>query len=242
MAKKVGFALVIVIVFAAFGVWLVSSNLDSFVKAAIEKYASAATQTKVSVSGVKITLSAGEATISGLTVGNPSGYAGDAFKLGNITMALDTSSVSGTGPVVITKIDVSEPQVTYELGAGGSNLQVIENNAKAYAASVGGSGSASPSGNGRKITINDLTIQNGQIKLSAPLLQGKTVTVPLPPIHLTGLGKNGGTTPAEIAGQIMAAITSEAARAGASALTQQVQGLVGGASGVGSQIKGLFGK
>ena len=98
------------------------------------------------------------------------------------------------------------------------------------------------------MTIDDLTVQNGQATVNSPMLQGKTLTVPLPPLHLTGLGKGGGATPAQISGEVMAALTSEAAQASANALAQQVQGLVGGAvSGagagdIGSQVKGLFGK
>src|SRR6202000_495394 len=100
MLKKIGIGLVVLLVIIAGVSWYLYSNLDSYVKAAIEKYASDATQTAVRVDSVKISLSTGEGTITGLTVANPDGYSSaKAVSIGTILMRLDIGSVRGTGPI-----------------------------------------------------------------------------------------------------------------------------------------------
>ncbi|TAL03770.1 MAG: hypothetical protein EPO08_03225 [Rhodospirillaceae bacterium] len=250
MLKKIGIGIGVIILIAAGAFWYLFSNLDSLIKAGIEKYGSAATQASVTVSGVKLSLSSGEGSITGLNVGNPKGFTTpNALALGAITVQLDTGSITGNGPIVVKEIVISQPQVTYEVGGGGSNLQTIQKNTKDFAG-AGGSTSNS-SGSTRKEIIENLYVRDGQIGVSASALGGKTITVPLPTIHLTNIGKgNGGATPAEIADQVLGAISSEAAKVGANALAQQVEGAVGGAlsgaaqgtQGVGGQLKGLFGQ
>jgi len=264
MWKKIGIGVVVLILIVAGAAWYLLSNLDSIVKAAIEKYGSAATQASVTVDSVKITLTSGEGTLSGVTVGNPKGYnTPSAMKFGSVTVKLDTSSVTGNGPIIIKEIDIDQPQVTYEAGgSGGSNLQTIQSNAQAYAKSMSGGGSpggqapaqpASSSGGSpeRKVIISDLYVRGGQVGVSATVLQGKSLNVPLPEIHLTNIGKSGGgATPAQVADQVLGAISDAAAKAGSSALAEQVKSAVSGAmqkgtSGaqdLGGQIKGLFGK
>jgi hypothetical protein len=257
MAKKIGIGVVVLLLIVGGAAWYLLSNLDSIVKAAIEKYGSEATQASVTVDSVKITLSSGEGTLAGVTVGNPKGFSTpNAMTLGSVTVKLDSSSVTGSGPIVVKEIDVNQSQVTYEAGNGGSNLQTIQKNAQEYAQSMSGGGasgastsSASPSGGsqGRKVVIDDLYVRGGHVGVSATALKGKTLTVPLPDIHLTNIGKSsGGATPAQVADRVLGAISDAAAKAGSSALAQEVNAAVSGATSgaqdLGSQIKGLLGK
>ena len=56
--------------------------------------------------------------------------------------------------------------------------------------------------------IDDLYIRGGEIKVSAGFLAGKTLGTALPDIHLADIGRSdGGASPAEIAEQIISAIT-----------------------------------
>jgi len=88
--------------------------------------------------------------------------------------------------------------------------------------------------------------------VSATDLQDKTASASLPNIHLTDIGKKtGGATAAEVAEQVLEALSREAARAAA---TTNIGGLVekakSGAAGTiggaakegGAGLKGLFGK
>lgn len=253
MFKKIAIVLVVLIVVViGAAAWFLLSGLDSIVKGAIEKYGSEATQASVTVDSVKVSLQSGEATISGLVVGNPAGYATpSALTLGSITVKLDTSSLAGSGPIVIKQIDIAAPHVTYEVGAGGSNLQTIQKNAQAYAEKAGLTGASTPSDKPqRKLIIQDLYVRDGEVGVSATILQGKSLSAPLPLIHLTDIGKDGGgATPAEVARQVLGAITKDSVKVGAkalanvatSALTGAAEGVTGGAKGVGKELKGIFG-
>ena len=133
------------------------------------------------------------------------------------------------------------------------------------------SGSApSDSAAGPKVVISDFYIKGGKVNVSASLFKGKTMTTPLPDIHLTDIGKDsGGATPAEVVDQIITAITksssgaassldlsslgladisgkaAEMGGAAADAAKGALEGAVGGAGGaakdVGGALKGLFG-
>lgn len=252
MLKKIIVGVVVLIAIAGGVAWYLFSNLDSIVKAAIETYGTAAAQANVRVDKVSITIASGSATISGLTVANPKGFSNlHALDLGSVTAALDTSSITGSSPVVIKEVDVERPQVTYEVdNSGTSNLATIQKNAASYAG--GASGGTQASGqSGRKLVIDDLVIRQGQVSVSATALKGKSLTAPLPEIHLTNIGKSsGGATPGQVAGQVLAAISGAAAKVGSRELAKSVGAAVsnagsaasGGAQGVGGQIKGLFGK
>ncbi len=256
MLKKIAIGFAVLLVLIAGGVYYLFSNLDGFIKSAIETYGSQATQSSVSVGSVDISLTSGQGTISGITVGNPSGFSSNkALSVGAITVAIDTSSVPGNGPIVIKLVNISQPDVNYEVGQNGSNLQAIQRNVQAYAGGSGNSSSAaaaSPSASSgspqRKQIISDLTIDSGLVTASSPMLAGRELKVPLPSIHLTNLGaSSGGATAAQIGEQILSAITAKAAQAGSAAITNGVGGSalksLGGAGGNvgGGALKGLFG-
>ncbi len=252
MVKKIAIAVVILLVIIAGAAYFLLSNLDTIVKAAIEKYGTAATQATVKLDSVKISLTSGEGTLSGLSVGNPKGFATpQALYLGSINLKLDTSTVTGSGPIVIPEVTIEKPQVTYEVAAdGGSNLQTIEKNAMAYAGGNGGAsggGTTSGSAPGRKLIINDLYVRDGQIAISHALLRGKMPSASLPTIHLTNIGKDkGGASPAQIAQQVLGSITASASKVANIDLGKQLGTLKdavgGGAGSVTDQMKGLLGK
>jgi hypothetical protein len=256
MWKKIGLGLIVLLAIAAGALWYLVSNLDSLIKAAIEKFGSAATQTSVTADSVKLSLSSGAGTISGLSIGNPPGFVSpQALGVGAISVQLDTSSLTGNGPIVVRTINIAQPQINYEITGGvsltgvstSSNLQIIQNNVKNYAGRVAAAPpqSGTPARPARKEIINDLYVTGGEVNLIATtVLHGKKITVPLPAIHLTNIGRaSGGATPAQIASQIINAITSQAAKTGAAALTQQVKAAAGGAlpGNVGGTLKGLLG-
>ncbi len=245
MLKKIGIGVVVLLIVIAGGFYYLYSNLDAYIKAAIEKYGSEATQASVTLDKVTISITSGEGGLTGLVVGNPKGFATPrAITVGSIVLKLDTSTVTGSGPIVIKEIDIDKPQVTYEVGnSGTSNLSTIQNNAQAYAGGGGGSTTAS-GGQQRKLIINDLYVRDGQIGISATVLQGKTLNAPLPTIHLTNIGKSSnGATAGQVASDILGAITSEAAKVGSSQLAQSITSSVTGAGqGATGAIKGLFGK
>lgn len=212
--KKIILGVIAIIVLAVVGIGtFIYVKSDSLVKAAIEKYGSEVAGAKVSVSSVKLQLTEGKATITGLTVGSPPGFNMTAIKLGEITVALDPGSVS-KNPIVIKQIQVGAPEVTYELGAnGGSNIQAIQDHAKAYVAK-GGAGSpaetAKPTEDNKpatKLVIDLLAVTSGKVTLAAPI-PGIAATAPLGDIRLTNIGKdNGGASSQQVAEQLLNALS-----------------------------------
>ena len=110
---KAFLALGIIAVIVAAGLYVLFTNLDRIVAAAIERYGSEATGTKVGVSSVRLDLKGGKGSIRHLRVGNPPGFSTpDAFRLEDISVAVDTGSVTGN-PVVIDQVTILSPRIAY---------------------------------------------------------------------------------------------------------------------------------
>lgn len=240
MRKIILVALALVAVAIGAGVAFLTSNLDGIVKKVIEAVGTEVAGVKVSVGEVKISLTEGKASISGLTVANPPGFAGaHAFSLGNIAVALDTGSL-GADPIVVKDVAVAAPRVSYELGTGGtSNLDAIRKNVAAK--SGGGGDKASSSEGGKKLVIDRLFISKGSVALAAPV-PGMKAEAALADITLTGIGrKSGGASAAEIATQVLDALTKSALKAGQSLTVGNVGDMVKGAV-PSDGLKGILGR
>ena len=156
---------------------------------------------------------------------------------------MDTGTIT-SDTIVIKEIIVQAPDITYEIGSGGSNLDKLKENADAYVkvASGGGGGSAD-SADGKKLIIEHLYIRDAKMNVSASFLGGKKFGATLPEIHLTDIGKeDNGAGPGEIADQVISAITDSATGAlsgidfgdMAGKVTEQLGDILGGAGGMAS--------
>lgn len=239
MIKKILLAVVAVIVIAAVGFYFLYANLGSILKAAIEKYGTEATQAQVRVESVTLSATNGSGAISGVVVGNPSGFtAPSAFELGTISLQVDIATLT-QNPVLIKEVVVAAPKVTYERGSNTGNLETIRDNVQRYAAAHAPAGGTGGSGSGgstaaktdeRKVIIENLYVRDGQVLVTATALQGRTLTTKLPAIHLRDVGKDkGGATPAEVAQRVVGAIADEAAKAGLADLNRSLRELGGAA-------------
>ena len=250
-------AIIVAVVVALFSYIYV--NLDSLVKEAIEKYGSEVAGVKVSLSAVKLDIPNGKASLSGLTVANPGGFnSPTAFKLGEISVALDTAKSSKT-LIAIDRILVAGPEVTYELSQnGGSNIQAIENNVNGYSAKAGGgstgnapAASSPDSKPAPKLMIDALDITGGKVTLASPI-PGVAGTGAMGDIHLTNIGKNGnGATAQQVAQQVLNALSTSAMKAGSNmgignavkSVQDSVNAIKGGDINKATEgLKGLLGK
>jgi len=218
--KKIIMGVIALVVLAVVGIGVfVYTQSDSLVKQAIEKYGSEVAGVKVSVGAVKLQLTEGKATVSGLSVANPSGFnSPTAFKLGEVSVALDPGSVS-KNPIVIKRILVASPEVTYEVGANGkSNIQTIQDNANAAIAKMGGGSSQeaqkpADDKNATKLVIDALDITNGKVTLASPI-PGVAAGAPLADIHQTNIGRDGGgASPQQVAEKVLSSVTQSANKA-----------------------------
>jgi len=246
--KKVMIGVVLLILVIAAALFFVVQNLDRYVAMLIEEYGSAATGARVDVASVEISLSSGEGRIRGLTIGSPAGFEADqSFRLGQIHLDLAVDSLT-RDPVVIERILIEKPEVTYEASLLGTNLGTIQKNVDAYTASMTGAakatGSEPASGAERKLLIQKLDIVGGHVQVLVGSAQGKAAEASIADIHLRDLGgKQGGLTGQQVAARILGVLTraalESAGRVDVEALRKGAADAAGKAAS--DAVKGLFG-
>lgn len=198
--------LIIVIALAA-ALYYVWTSLDSLVEAAIEKYGSQVTQTAVQVQEVKLqqTIAQGKGSIAGISVANPKGFsAPHAFTLGQIQTKIDIKTITQS-PIVIDEIVVAAPQMFFEINnETKANFNVLKDNiSRAIPTKPATKQTETKTPETEiKIIIRRLLIQDGKIQANVIPLD-KQLSTRLPRIELRNLGGKGGSTPAEIAKQVL---------------------------------------
>jgi len=258
--KKVliGGAVVLILVVAV--LMLVIGNINPIVKKGVETAGPKVLQAPLTLDKVDISVLSGSGKLSGLTIGNPAGFQTDyAFQLGKIEVELDTGSIT-TDTIHVKKILIDAPSIIFEGAFDKNNLGQLQANAAAYTASDTSGGPAkeqqAADSDGKKILIDHLAIQNGDVSISMKLLSDKDLTVELPTIELNDIGKDKDATLADAMKLVLAAINKAVVPAIQSKLNLneeldkavgQLQDKAGGAlqegtdNGLG-KIKGLFGK
>ncbi|MFO8023985.1 hypothetical protein [Thiohalophilus sp.] len=194
------FLMLIVIIAAVF---YVLTNLDSIVKAAIEKYGSQATQTAVQVDKVRIKLTEGDGTIFGLSVANPKGFALPyAVTLGETGLGIELKSIKKE-PYVINHITVREPRVFFEVNADNkTNLNELKKNLTAGLPSEEQGKPVDKTSAESRLIIRQLTFEQGRIDAKVTPLD-KNYELELPGINMTNLGGSQGATPTGLAREIL---------------------------------------
>lgn len=221
------------LVLIAGGAYWLHGNLDGLVQAAIGKYGSAMTGATVQVAGVKIKATDGQGTIKGLLVGNPAGFKTPyAVKADSIELEVDVASLT-KDVVLVKKIVVLSPEVIYEKGDTMTNVDALQANIARY---LGPSTNSRP---GKKLIVQEFTIRGAKAQASAAFMNGKTVTVALPDLHLRDLGKaKGGLTPGELGLEITNAV--EKRLTGAVSFDKLMNSVGGALDKAGNAIKGIF--
>jgi Cu/Ag efflux protein CusF len=259
MKKALLFGVVGILLLTIVGLAVFVAYLDAVVKAGIEAVGPKVTGTTVTVESVKLSFMTGEGRVKGLVIGNPKGYQSlSAFKLGDARVKVNVPSAL-TDKLIIDEIVVDAPDITYEVVVAGSNIAKIQENVSAFAKSLG-SGESAPKpakdvdAHEKKVQINHFIVRNGHVNASTI---GRTMTVPLPEIHLKDLGKDSqGTTVQMAFAQVIGEINKSALQAvassgkflekGAEAVGEAAKGLGSEAEKSGSKamegVKGLFGK
>jgi hypothetical protein len=114
--------------------------------------------------------------------------------------------------IVIKKVEVVEPDVTYEKEGKTDNFQALLANVQKNMPK-GESPKKEPEkeGQGKKLIINDFVIKKGKVNLAGEtpggIVGGKQISADLPEIHLKDIGQNkGGASPADVAKEIFEAV------------------------------------
>lgn len=202
----------IALLLAAGGVWLYSS-LDSLVARAIRQYGSEITGVAVKVDRVKLAPAQGRGALHGFSVGNPKSFAAPAaFKAADINLELDVSTLT-KDVIVIKRIDITAPDITYELGPGGNNFDAIRRNIESSLTRMLGSSKAAKDAKGggsRKVIIDLVTIRHGKVEARSALLKDRKLMAALPEIVVRDIGRRGnGATAAEVVRQLWAPLQQQ---------------------------------
>jgi uncharacterized protein involved in outer membrane biogenesis len=215
----------------------------------------------VTLDRVRVSILSGQGRISGVVIGNPEGFKTEsALKLADTRIRLNIGSVF-SDRIVIDELEIDGPEVTYERGRSGSNIDQIQKNVEAF-------GSVAPDRPSpqtakedesaqKKFQINRLLLKNGRVRLSAEFMKGKAFEVSLPDIELKDIGSgSNGATLKEVSARVFSAIQAYIGRAVASTgmnlepeigtapkKAKEIGGQAEkGASGAIKNIRGLFGK
>ena len=241
MKKIIGYSVAVLLVLAIGLYVTMHFFLGGIVKSAVNRIGPRITQTKVELQAANISPLSGIGTLSGLSVGNPTGWSQtDAFRLGKVHINLEPFSLM-KDHIVINELTIDEPEFFYETKVVASNIGDLLKNVEQ---AVGGKDTPKTAGEKPvKLVVKKLTLKDGRVTIGAA---GQVVTVPLPPIDMTDIGvKEGGVTPAQLGVAIMRHVTPTIIAASMQALTTgggaAGAAAVEGAKQVGEAIKGLFG-
>ncbi|MFH0944474.1 MAG: hypothetical protein V2A76_04680 [Planctomycetota bacterium] len=228
--KKLLLLLVLLALILAAGMWFAGDLL----KKGVEEGGTWALGSKTSLSSASLSVLSGEVSMEGLNVASPEGFeAKSAMSVGLIDVKAAVGSfLSDT--LEIDHIDIGSPEITLEIGTGGSNLGALMDHLKSK---TGGGGPTAPApkeepgGPSKKLKIGRVTITSPTVILAQSLLMKTEQRIELPTLELTdiGGGKEGGdgtVTLSELLEEIFGTIMAAVAKAGA--LPADLQGILDG--------------
>lgn len=203
--------IILLIVFAV----AIHFYLDSMIKTAVEKAGPVALDVPVTLESVSVALLKGDVYLNDLIIGNPEGFESPyLFKLGKLDLDIDTTTLA-SDTIVIKRIHIINPEISYEQGLTGNNISALlknlegeesaEEEPEEEAEVQKPEADEKPS---KKIVIEDFLLAETRLKVSIKAAGGKQLSIPLPPIHLTDLGKESdGASPAELMDSVIGAIS-----------------------------------
>ena len=251
----VGGLVVIVVAVLIFGL----SRLGPIIKSAVNTYGPKITKTEVRLDDVGISILSGEAKLKNLYLGNPKGFKSpQAMRVKTIYVNVDEKSITGD-TVIIDKVEVVGPEITYEKTGRTDNFKTILNNVKSSArTSESSKNQAGKEGQGKKLMIRNFIIKDGKVDLDMSVYGGSSLSASasLPDIHLKDVGKKkGGATPEEVFNIVFAelykritspAVATELNKQARALASQAIKGGKVGKEEVGKAasdtVKSLFGK
>ncbi len=206
--KKVliGIGVVLVVLIVA-----VTLFLGPVIKAGVETIGSQVAGVEMTLEKASVNLLTGNVKIKGLIIGNPDGFKTPSLmELGQFVLDLDMGSLL-TDTIVVKKIHIDGPEITYERGLKASNFSALQKNLASEEAAPAeepeGKAAKEKKSPSKKVIIEDFLFENGKVNISITLAGGKQLTVPLTPIHLKDIGKESeGASITEVVNEVLGAI------------------------------------
>jgi hypothetical protein len=237
---------VVVIVLLLAAVLTLPLTIGPIVKTAASVGGPKALGVTVSVGDVKLSPLAGNLVISQVKVGNPAGYSDkDAFAVEKVEVSLNIKSLL-TDTIVVRKIQIDAPAISFESKDGTSNFDAMMANAKKASAEEKAKTDKEQK-SGKKVVIEEFALNDAKVSYTAGLTLGRALTIPLPSVTVRDIGKeSGGVTAIDAVTQIINGVLDGLAKAVtgvAGAAGDLLKGVGGAASGAAKNardsLKGL---
>lgn len=235
--------------------------LGHIIKAGIETAGPKIAGVPMSVEKVRINPFSGSVHVKALVIGNPEGFKSPSImELGEFNLDISLPSLF-TDTILIKRIVISEPQITYEKALRTSNLAELQKNLAPEEPATEEEPKetdADKKAPAKKVVIEDFQFNGARINM---VVLGKIVPIPLPPINMQDIGKDsGGAKLTEVIREVFDAISKSVVKAVASSgeiagdALKNVGGAAGGAAkdiggaagsaadSIKKGIGGLFGK
>ena len=216
--------------------------LNSIVKTGVETVGPKLTKVNITLGSAKLSPFSGSGELSDLVIGNPEGFkTPTAIKIGDVKLSVNVHSLL-TDVIEVDEINIQAPEITYELGLGGSNLGKILDNLSSQAANEPKQPGKPEKAAGKKnIYIKNVIVNGGKINVSTIGLGGNSVPVLLPTLHLQNIGtQDKGVTMAEASKQILEAVLTNVTKVAGTSATGIGAGIKQGTNKVIEGIKGIF--
>ena len=210
-AVGVGFASIVIFV----GILMLGiSNLGPVIRTAINNYGPSLTGTEVRLGAVDISIFSAAAEIKEFLLGNPKGFkSSHAMRVGSIHVEMDEKSITGD-TIVIDRIEVVAPDITYEKKRGTDNFKAILGHVNGV--TKAGNSDSKPGANsgreaengkaGKKLMIREFVLTGGKVRLATGIPGTEEIIAELPEIRLQNIGGQGGATAAQVFQQVLSAL------------------------------------
>lgn len=235
---------IVLVVLMVVAVVAVGFFLGDIIKVGMNTVGPKITQTAFTVNSVSVSMLTGSAGVKGLVIGNPEGYKGSsAISVGKASVGVAPFSVL-SDKIVIKSVEVQDAEITFVGNPiGANNLNKIMDNVNVMAGAPATNAPAQTTGAkkpAKKLEVDDFLITGAKVQFNG-------VTLPLPPIHLTDLGKGpDGITAAELVKDVLGEVTTATLKAVVSSATnvgKAAEKAVGdNVNKIGKSLGGLFGK
>ena len=210
LLKVFGALVLIVIVVIVFGLF----SINSIVEESVARFGPEVTGTPVVLEESALTPWTGAGSLKGLSIGNPESFGSEnAFSLGEIAVDVELSSLSEE-VILINSIAIIDPEVLYLNNGETDNLRALLAN---ITDRVGGGEAqaeteAEESGTAKKIIIDEFIFSGANISASHALLGDQRLSIDLPDLQLTGIGRESGGATLKQAGEQIFAYLNTAIR------------------------------
>lgn len=233
--------IVLLIIIALLAVFF---SLDSIVKAGVERVGPMITKVDVKLGSAQISPFGGSARLTKFVLGNPEGYKStNAMQVGDIKVGAQMGSLMSQ-TIVINEMNIQDAEITLEGGLTDNNLTKIMNNVNSSSAEAGNQPKpknappqAGESKSSKKFIVKDFVMDGAKIHVDVkiPVVGNKTMTLPMPALHLQDIGvKENGVTAEQLTKAIMEPLLANVIQA-------STQEIAKAGSNMGGDLKNLGG-